>query len=85
LLIIIIIGSTALRGPWPSSKDSASFHPAIASSDLVTRVFSRVGLSAPRPTPSYAGRPMFSVEVVSLSKLVSIIKRQDLGFCPCLT
>jgi hypothetical protein len=27
-------------------------YPAIASSDFVTRVFSRVGLSAPRPTPA---------------------------------
>jgi hypothetical protein len=34
---------------------------AIASSDFVTRVFSRVGLSAPHPTPGYPRGPMFSV------------------------
>jgi hypothetical protein len=42
-------------------------YPAIASSDFVTRDFSRVGLSAPRPTPSYPGGPMFSVRVLSLA------------------
>jgi hypothetical protein len=41
--------------------------PAIASSDFVTRVFSRVGLSAPRPTPGYLEGPKLSVRVVSLS------------------
>jgi hypothetical protein len=48
-------------------------YPVIASSDSVTRVFSRVGLSAPRPTPSYPGGPKFSVRVVSLSWLVPIL------------
>jgi hypothetical protein len=33
-------------------------YPDIASSDFVTRVFSRVGLSVPRPTPSYPGGPL---------------------------
>jgi hypothetical protein len=42
-------------------------YPAFDSSDFVTRVFSRVGLSAPHPTPGYPGRPMFSVRVISLS------------------
>jgi hypothetical protein len=42
-------------------------YPAVVSSDFVTRVFSRVGLSAPRPTSDYPGGPMFSVRVVSLS------------------
>jgi hypothetical protein len=60
-------------------------YPAIASLDSVTRVFSRVGLSAPRPTPGYPGGPMFSVRVVSLSRLVPILSRQDLVFCPCMT
>jgi hypothetical protein len=41
-------------------------YPAIASSDFVTRVFSRVELSAPHPTPGYPGGSMFSVSVVSL-------------------
>jgi hypothetical protein len=63
LRFIIIIGSTALYGP--------SFYqlkyPAIACSDFATRVFSRVTLSAPRPTPGYPGGPMLSVRVVSLS------------------
>jgi hypothetical protein len=45
---------------------------AIASSDFVTRVFSRMGLSAPRPTPGYLGWPTFFVRVVSLSRLVRI-------------
>jgi hypothetical protein len=48
-----------------------SFYPlkylAIASSDFVGRVFSRVGLSAPHPTTSYPGGPIFSIRVVSLS------------------
>jgi hypothetical protein len=39
----------------------------IASSDFVTRVFSRVGLSAPCPTPGYPIGLIFSVSVVSLS------------------
>jgi hypothetical protein len=60
-------------------------YPAIASSDFVTRVFSRVGFSAPCPTPDYPGGPMFSVKVDSLSWLVLILKRQDLAFCPCMT
>jgi hypothetical protein len=55
-------------------------YPAIASSDFVTRVFSRVGLSAPRPTSGHPGGPMFSVRVVSLSWLVPILKLQDLDF-----
>jgi hypothetical protein len=38
-----------------------------ASSGFVTRVFSSVGSSASRPTPSYPVGPMFSVRVVSLS------------------
>jgi hypothetical protein len=39
---------------------------SIASSDFVTRVFSRVGLSAPRPTPGHPGGPIFSLRVLSL-------------------
>jgi predicted glycosyl hydrolase (DUF1957 family) len=42
-------------------------YPAIAFSDFVTRVFSRVGLSTPHSTPGYSGGPMFSVMVVSFS------------------
>jgi hypothetical protein len=42
-------------------------YPATASLDFVTKSLSRVGLSAPCPTPGYTGRPMFSVRVVSLS------------------
>jgi hypothetical protein len=42
-------------------------YSASASSFFLTRVFSRVGLSTPRPTPDYPGGPMFSVRVVSLS------------------
>jgi hypothetical protein len=64
--IIIIIGSTALCGPWPFSGASAS-RPADAFSVFVTFYFSWVELSAPRPTPSDPGGPMFSVRVVSLS------------------
>jgi hypothetical protein len=73
---IIIIGSAAqvfLRS-FCQLK-----YPAIASSDFVTRVFSRVRLSAPRPTPGYPRGPMYCV---SLSQLVPILKRQDLAFCP---
>jgi hypothetical protein len=33
-------------------------YPAITSSDFVTRGFSRVGLSAPCPTPGYPGGPL---------------------------
>jgi hypothetical protein len=57
----------------------------ITSSDFVTRVFSRVGLSAPCPTYGYPGGPMFSVRVVSLNRLLSILKRRDVAFCPCMT
>jgi hypothetical protein len=60
-------------------------YPAIASSYFVTRVFSRVGLSASRPTPGCPGGPMFSVRVVSLSWLLPVLKRQDLAFCLCVT
>jgi hypothetical protein len=56
-------------------------YPGIASSDFVTRVFPRLGLSAPRLTPSYPEGPMISVKVVSLSRLVPILKCQDLAFC----
>jgi hypothetical protein len=84
-LFIIIIGLTALRGPLPSSEASASFHLAIASSDFMTTVFSRMGLSAPRPTPGYPGGPMSSVGVVALSWLVPVLKHQELAFCPCIT
>jgi hypothetical protein len=54
-------------------------YPAIASSDFATRVFSRVRLSAPRSTHGCPGGPMFSVRVVSLSRLVPILKSQDLA------
>jgi hypothetical protein len=46
---------------------------------------SRVGLSAPRPTPGYPGVSIFSVKVISLSRPILILKRQDLAFCPCMT
>jgi hypothetical protein len=42
-------------------------YPAIASSNFVTTVFSRVGLSAPLPTPGYPGGLMFSIRVVSVA------------------
>jgi hypothetical protein len=42
-------------------------YPVIASSDFVTRIFSRVELSVPRPTPDFPGGPMFFVRVISLS------------------
>jgi hypothetical protein len=42
-------------------------YPAVASSDFVTKVFSTVELSAPRPIPGYPAGPMFSVRIVSLS------------------
>jgi hypothetical protein len=58
---------------------------AITASDFLTRVFSSVGLSAPRSTPDYPGGPLFSVRVVSLSRLVLILKRQDLSFYPFMT
>jgi hypothetical protein len=83
--IIIIIGSTALRGPWPSSEASASLSIQLLLLQISWQVFSRVGLSAPRPTPDYPGGPMFSVRFVSLSRLVPILKRQDLAFCTCMT
>jgi hypothetical protein len=68
-----------------NNNNNNNNNPAIASSDFVTRIFSRVGLSTPRPTPGYPGGPMFSVRVVSLSCPVPILKRQDLAFCPCMT
>jgi hypothetical protein len=67
-------------GPGLPQKLVPAELSAIASSDFGTRVFSRVGLSAPRPTPGYPGGPMFSVRVVSLSQLVPNLKRQDLAF-----
>jgi hypothetical protein len=70
-------------GPGLPQKVLPVKYPAIASSDFVTRVFSRVGLSAPRPTSGYPGGPMFSVRVIS--PRVPILKRQDLAFCPCIT
>jgi hypothetical protein len=61
---IIIIGSTALCGvlTFPRSVFQLK-HPAIASSDFVKKLFSRVGLSAPCQIPDYPGVPMFSVRV----------------------
>jgi hypothetical protein len=79
--IIFIIGSTAQRGALAFHRSFCQMkYPAIASSDFVTRVFPRVGLSAPRRTPGYTGRPMFSVRVVSLSRLVPILKSQEVRF-----
>jgi hypothetical protein len=72
-VIIIIIGSTALRGPWPSSEAFCFYR-------FRDNFFSRLGSSAPRPTLGYPGGQVFSVRVVSLSRLV-----QDLAFCPCMT
>jgi hypothetical protein len=57
ILFIIVTGSTTLRGPWPSSEASAS--QRIAASDFVTRVFSKLELSAPRSTPGYPGGPFY--------------------------
>jgi hypothetical protein len=54
-------------GPGLPQKLVQIKYPAIASSDFATRVFSRVGLSAPHPTPGYPGGPMFSLRVVSLN------------------
>jgi hypothetical protein len=68
------------RGPGLPHNFCQLKYPAIASSYFVTRVFSWVGLSAPRPTPCYPGGPMFSVRVVSPSRLYPILKRQDLAF-----
>jgi hypothetical protein len=48
-IIIIIISSTALRGPWPSSEASASLSNRLLLLQIKWRVFSSVGLSAPRP------------------------------------
>jgi hypothetical protein len=42
-------------------------YPAIASSNFVTTVFSRLRLSAPSPTPGYPGGLMFSIRVVSVA------------------
>jgi hypothetical protein len=84
--IVIIIGSTALRGPWPSLEASASFHPAAAASYyFATRVFSRVGLLATRPTPGYPEGPIFSARVAPLSWIVPILKRQELASRPWMT
>jgi hypothetical protein len=60
-------------------------YSAIASPDFMTRVFSRVVVSARRPPPGCPGGPMFSVSVVSLSRLFPILKCQDLVFFPCMT
>jgi len=46
---------------------------------------SRMGLSAPCPTTSYPGGPMFSVGGVSLSCPVPILKGRELAFCPYIT
>jgi hypothetical protein len=63
--------SSLARQPYVSPGLPQKLLPAevsaIASSDFVTRVFPRVGLTAPRSTPGYPGGPMFSVRVVSLS------------------
>jgi hypothetical protein len=66
-----IISSTALWGPPPPRSFCQLKYP-VSASDFMTRVFSRVGLLAPLPTPSYPGGPMFPVRVVSLSWLVPI-------------
>jgi hypothetical protein len=70
----------------------AAAQPAQSSSEPVAPqiyfiylVFSRVELSALRPTPGYSGGPMCSVRVVFLSRLVPILKRQDPAFRPCMT
>jgi hypothetical protein len=64
LFVIIMIGLTALCGALAFPRSFCQLkHPAIASSDFVIKLFTRVGLSAPRQTPDYPGVPMFSVGV----------------------
>jgi hypothetical protein len=84
LSTVIIIGSTALRGPWSPSEDSASWSIRLLLLQTSWQEFSRVGLSVPRPNPGYPGGPMFSVRVVCLTWLVPVLKRQDLAFWPCM-
>jgi hypothetical protein len=52
IIIIIIIGKTALFEPWPSLEDSAIFHLVFSSLDLATIFFYRVRLSALHPIPN---------------------------------
>jgi hypothetical protein len=56
---IIIICSTAVRGPWPSTEASASWSIQLLFLQILWWVFSRVGLSAPRPPPGYPGGQCF--------------------------
>jgi hypothetical protein len=64
---IIIIGSTALRGPWPSSEASVSWGIRLLLLQISWWVYSRTGLSAPCPTTGYPGGPMFSVRLSPLA------------------
>jgi hypothetical protein len=70
IIIIIIIGPTALREPWPFSEASASFHPVITSSDFATRDFSRVGLSAPLQSIFMFSEKVYLLKVVQWRKLI---------------
>jgi hypothetical protein len=86
IIIIIITGSTALRGPWPSSEGSASWSIRLLLLDISRQEsFPGWGCQPHAQPPGYPGGPMFSVRVVSLSWLVPILKRQYLAFCPCMT
>jgi hypothetical protein len=71
-IIIIIIGLTALRGPWSSSETPASWS--------IPPLLLQISWQESFPTPRYPRGPMFSVRAVSLSWLVPILKRQDLAF-----
>jgi hypothetical protein len=71
ILMIVSLSSSLALQPYVCPGLPQKLLPAkvssIASSDFVTRVFSRLGLSAPRRTPSCPGGPMFSVRFVSHS------------------
>jgi hypothetical protein len=80
VIIIIIIGSTALCGPWPSSEASASWSVQL----LLLQISWQESFPGSGCEP-HAQSPAISVWVVSLSWLVPVLKRQDLAFCSCMT
>jgi hypothetical protein len=81
---IIIIGLTALRGPWPSSEASASWSIQLLLLKISWQESFPGGVVSPHVQPP-AILLMVSVRFVSLNRLVPILKRQDLTFCPCMT
>jgi hypothetical protein len=85
IIIIIIIGSTALHGPWASSEASDSWSIRLLFLHISWQESFPVWGCQPHAQPPAILEGRCFLSGLSLSRLVPISKRQDLAFCPCMT